>query len=333
MNASRKRRIRRGVARGGLTLIALLVIEAAIRLALINMTTTAQSSYFSERWMRSIAGEINRFGFREREYQSVPLLNASRICMIGDSFLFGQGLPTASRFSNMLEERLREEGGAFEVLNFGSKGANLPEHIEVLQSAVLPLAPDLVILQWFINDADSPSYPYPPSPRLLPWRAADRVLTRHSALWSMIRIAIDRVGLYMGVRESYWSFTRTLLIDVNSGPSTEARANLKSFAERCQQNGTAVVVVLFPDLGVDLGEDYPLGFLMDRTHAQCVEMGVPCLDLRTAYRRVRREQWPELQLNWLDSHPSRVANRIAVDAVQPWISQILAEPIRKGPMP
>jgi hypothetical protein len=63
MNSSKRKRICRGVARGGLTLIALLVLEAGIRLALINMTTTAQSSYFSERWMKSVAGEINRFGF------------------------------------------------------------------------------------------------------------------------------------------------------------------------------------------------------------------------------------------------------------------------------
>jgi hypothetical protein len=322
MNSSRRKKMYRGVARGGLTLIALLVIEGGIRLALINMTTTAQSSYFSERWMKSVAGEINRFGFREREYQSGPLLNASRICMIGDSFLFGQGLPAASRFSNMLEERLREEGGAFEVLNLGSKGANLPEHIEVLQRAVLPLAPDLVILQWFINDADSPSYPYPPSPRLLPWRAADRVLTRHSALWSMSRIAIDRVGLYTGVRESYWSFTRSLLIDANSAPSTEARANLQSFVERGQQNGAKVAIVLFPDLGVDLGEDYPLGFLMDRTKAQCDELGVPCLDLRAAYQNLRRDQWRKLHVNWLDSHPSELANRIATQATCEWLSQM-----------
>jgi len=72
--------------------------------------------------------------------------------VIGDSFTWGQGIEAAERFSNLLEGSL---GPRYEVLNFGVPGHDMPQHLEVLEQ-VLPLKPDFVLLQLYINDFETP---------------------------------------------------------------------------------------------------------------------------------------------------------------------------------
>ncbi|MBT3194115.1 MAG: SGNH/GDSL hydrolase family protein [Verrucomicrobia bacterium] len=312
------------LGRVGLLLATLFLLEVGVRFVLRGITTTAQSSFFSTRWAQSGAVQTNRLGFREREFDATPAPSISRICMVGDSLLFGQGLPVEARLSHLLEAQLNEREPRFEILNFGTKGANLPEHVAALQGSVLPVRPDLVLLQWFVNDADAAGAAYPSLPRLLP-RGADRFLTRHSAIWSLAGITLERIALCLRLRESYWSFTRSLLEDEDGPAAIAARECLEAFVEVCRDEDVALGVILFPDLGVDLGEGYPLGFLMDRTLAQCRELGVPCLDLRAAYREVPREQWGAMQLNRLDSHPSAAANALAAKCVHDWLLPLLEQ--------
>jgi hypothetical protein len=318
-------RARHWLGRVGLGMASLLLLEWGLRFALSDITTTAQYSYFSERWIASDAVHTNRLGFREREFEAIPASSVCRICMVGDSFLFGQGLPVAARLSNILDAQLNSGAAEVEVLNFGAKGANLAEYLEVLDNDVLPTNPNVVLLQWFINDADSEQHPYPSAARLLPWRVGDRFLTRHSALWSLAGIAFDRVALGVGMRDHYWDFTQALLSDENGSPARAARDHLRAFVEACQAAGVPVGIILFPDLGVDVGNDYPLGFLMDRAAAQCRELGVPYIDLRTVFRQVPPPHRARLCLNWLDGHPSKFANELASRRVYDWLPPLLEQ--------
>lgn len=53
-----------------------------------------------------------------------------------------------------LEALLRDADLNAEVLNFGRPGSETVDHVETLQDAVLPLQPDFVLLQWFVNDVE-----------------------------------------------------------------------------------------------------------------------------------------------------------------------------------
>jgi hypothetical protein len=298
-----------------LLLIVLLALEAATRLALHGITTTTHTSYFSLRWQRSIEAEHNHLGFREREFEPEPAAGVFRICVIGDSFTYGQGLPMGDRFTSLLQQRLDAAGGGkSEILNFGRDGAETEDHLAILREHVLPARPDFVLLQWFVNDVHEPSAVTPRPRRLMPWRSADRWLVRHSALWSAAQIAFSRLSAPAGP-DAYVTFTCDKFADPNAGPSMRASQALGDFISACRQGGVPVGVVMFPDLTTELGAGYPFAFLMDRVAAQCSARDVTCLDLRPVLSRVPPSQARALWVNRFDSHPSRMVSDLAAEAI------------------
>src|SRR5262245_7762890 len=69
-------------------MIAVLLGEVVVRIALKGITTTGDtSSYFARRWW---AGHVhlNSSGFREREFESTKPRGSYRIAVIGDSYTF-----------------------------------------------------------------------------------------------------------------------------------------------------------------------------------------------------------------------------------------------------
>jgi lysophospholipase L1-like esterase len=101
---------------------------------------------------------INRFGMRDDE----PLVagpDLRRIVVVGDSMAFGFGIvDAADTFPNVLERRLREtfagEPGRYEVLNLAVGGYSSRDEAAVVAARVPPLAPDLLILAYSLNDPE-----------------------------------------------------------------------------------------------------------------------------------------------------------------------------------
>jgi hypothetical protein len=298
-----------------LLLIVLLALEAVVRLALHGITTTTHTSYFSLRWKRSIEAENNHLGFREREFQPEPAAGVFRVCVIGDSFTYGQGLPIGDRFTSLLQQRQDAAGGGkTEILNFGRSGTETEDHLGILREHALPAHPDFVLLQWFVNDVHEPGAVLPRPRRLMPWRPADRWLIRHSALWSIAQIAFSRLSTPAGPNPEV-AFTCVEFADPSAAPSRRASKALGDFISTCREGGVPVGVVMFPDLTTELGAGYPFAFLMDRVAAQCSASGVACLDLRPVLSQVPPSQARALWVNRLDSHPSRMVGDLVADAI------------------
>ena len=75
-----------------------------------------------------------------------------RIAVIGDSFTWGQGVSEDDRLTNLLQERLNDGAGGFEVFNFGLPGADTRDESAILSEVLSQAAPDVVLPQWFVND-------------------------------------------------------------------------------------------------------------------------------------------------------------------------------------
>ena len=140
----------------GVTLaLALLAGEFVARAVFSGITTTADNgSYFALRWKLANV-RLNRYGFRETEFQTDKAPGSYRIAFIGDWYTFGQGIAEPERMSNRLEEALRQDAPNVEVLNFGNAGNNTANEVVVLQKVLGELDPDFVVLQWFVNDVDN----------------------------------------------------------------------------------------------------------------------------------------------------------------------------------
>lgn len=104
----------------------------------------------------------NGDGFRDRPFEHAKASGTFRIALIGDSVTFGYGVALDATFGRRLEERLRSGPGdgvapRYEVLNFGVSGFNPYTEAELLHGVVLDYAPDLVLVQFCINDLNDPT--------------------------------------------------------------------------------------------------------------------------------------------------------------------------------
>jgi hypothetical protein len=103
---------------------------------------------------------INSQGLRDYEYTRRKEPGTFRIVGVGDSSLFGWGVPVEDSGLKVLERRLNEKSRArtFEVINFGVPGYNTAMESETFVQKCLEYAPDLVLLNFNTNDYDVPEF-------------------------------------------------------------------------------------------------------------------------------------------------------------------------------
>ncbi len=136
--------------------------------------------------------QTNSSGFRDREFVVPKPAGVFRIIAVGDSITFGWWEKQEDTYPKILEELLNAETPkpqAFEVYNMAVGGYNAEQELELLKTKVLPLQPDLIILQYCVNDGQY---------------RADGGLWRHftqtfSRTWDISRLALMRL------REEYAS--------------------------------------------------------------------------------------------------------------------------------
>ncbi len=90
--------------------------------------------------------ESNRDGFRDRDYELDKSEGVFRILVLGDSYTEGRQVAAEHRFTNRLEERLRDDGVHAEVMNYGLSGYGTAQELEVLKHFGPIYRPDLVLV-------------------------------------------------------------------------------------------------------------------------------------------------------------------------------------------
>ena len=97
---------------------------------------------------------INNLGFRGPDVTVEKPQGVVRIVVLGDSIAFGRTYAEPETFPANLQARLdaRYGRGRFEVINAALSGRDTWEERAILEHRVLPLCPDLVILQICMND-------------------------------------------------------------------------------------------------------------------------------------------------------------------------------------
>ena len=103
---------------------------------------------------------INSQGLHDYEYSRRKDSGTFRIVGVGDSSLFGWGVPFEDSGLKVLERRLNEKshGQKFEVIDFAVPGYNTAMEAETFVKRCLEYAPDLVLLNFNTNDYDVPNF-------------------------------------------------------------------------------------------------------------------------------------------------------------------------------
>lgn len=262
--------------------------------------------------------ELSSRGIRDREYAPEPAEDVVRVACVGDSFVFGEGVPIEKTLPRQIERRL---GEPYQVINGGQVGVNTEQELTVLSKlveqahcrrAIFVFIPNDVVLthrlldrQKYINDLIVFRQTYLQEYESDAWYTGHLQLFRLvGGAWTRRRIKQETIQWYL---DSYDP-------DHNRSNLRMLEAAIHSLAEipNCR-----VAFVLYPLL-VDLEENYPLAPIHRKVAAMAREAGLPVLDLAPVFAGRQAES---LWVHPSDRHPNGKAHALATEAVVEWLHQ------------
>lgn len=183
---------------------------------------------------------INSDGLRDRELSPDRTPGEFRIMMLGDSLTFGYGILVEKTYSKRLEAKLRNAGHAVEVINSGMGNYNTSMEVEYFIACGAKYHPDIVLLNYFINDAElMPKYEtnaFHETPGII--SSADNLLeiSMRNARWSVrlisyfiiMFITVGTLEMSLRVFFAFWTGPSVLFYGTPWGrrdisPEAEAR--------------------------------------------------------------------------------------------------------------
>jgi len=245
----------------------------------------------------------NSFGLREGERSLAKPPGTYRIVALGDSITMGWGVRQNMTYPVQLERRLNAQppkgfpaGLHYEVLNLGVGNYNTVQEVMRLRNLGLPFNPDLIILGYFINDAE-------PTPK--PGRG---FLIEHSYLYAF---AASRIRLVKPNTGTYLDYYRGLYGDNEPGWQA-AQAALRELVSIGQERSVPVMMFIIPEMH-ELGDRYPFADIHRKLEQVGAAFGLPVVDLLPALKGRKPES--ALWVSPLDAHHNAEAQGLLANGI------------------
>jgi len=195
---------------------------------------------------------VNSDGFRGPEYSITKPASTFRIIMLGDSETLSFMLAQSDALAAQLESLLNQKSGLirYEILNFGVEGYNIFQELELLKTKGLKYNPDLIILNYVLNDPEPGEYYFEKT-----------FFMRHSALVryfsyrikkALIRRERKRLNIKTEVDNYYYYHSPKYFVPVKEA--------MLEMADIAGGRANKLVVVIFPVSSImvkDFKENYP----------------------------------------------------------------------------
>ncbi|MEN8217867.1 MAG: GDSL-type esterase/lipase family protein [Pseudomonadota bacterium] len=174
-------------------------------------------------WLMGVEVKTNSFGLRNNETTLEKPPNTYRIVVLGDSITMGWGVPQDQTYPTQLERMFNTQAPEgfplhmhYEILNLGIGNYNTAQEVTRLRHIGLQFDPDLILLAFFINDAE----PVP--------QQKSGFLIEHSYLYTFVLSRLKRVsfgntkpltfkdyyrGLYTENQQG-WQATKAALVEL-----------------------------------------------------------------------------------------------------------------------
>jgi hypothetical protein len=253
----------------------------------------------------------NAEGFRDdRPFPTHVPPGMKRICFIGDSFTFGQGVKDPSdRFSDRVRSRLEaERPGAFLVSNLGATGIHVQLVTNLLETILeRGYQIDCLVYTICLNDIEGYEPAVVEMQKRLDLQSPRFFLFRESYFLNMLYFRILQARL-PEVRNYY-----SMLPDSYRGqPWQGMRSKLDELRGICESHHVDLRIVIFPFLH-NLGNDYAFDVAHEQIRQYCREVNLPCLDLKPVLLPHAGEG---LTVNRFDAHPNERAHALAAEAIE-----------------
>lgn len=246
---------------------------------------------------------INSHGLRGKDYPVVKPPQTYRILILGDSMTFGWGVPEESTFPARLETALNQSHTTtrckrFEVLNAGVGNYNSVQEVTYFKERGIDWQPDLVILSFFINDAE-------PTPKPIRQSVAN-----YSQLYVFLAGQHDRMTRIAGVRPTWLDYYHSLYAPNAPGwkACQEAIAELANLRDKHQFK---LVIAVIPELH-QLGKNYPFRREHEEVRMLAEDANVPVWDLLPSFDGVDEST---LWVTPEDTHANSKGNELLANGI------------------
>lgn len=273
----------------------------------------------SELKIGKIVYAYNRAGFRDVEHTVEKPPGVARILVLGDSVTEGTGVESNSVFSHLLQFRL---GMKFEVITIAAAGLNTPQEVHLLEQEGLSYKPDLVVLNFILNDCDFYTR-YAAARRFLedkdkridvlnlpvyPWV---KRLLKSSALIYFVRERADNLKARILRTDNQDYFTKIWSFESNR---RKVSGGFDELARLKKHGAFDVVVIVWPL--VTAYEDYKFAVIHEWVKKQAEARGFRTIDLLPAFSRA---SYRALQVAAEDNvHPNALGHKIASEEFLAW---------------
>jgi lysophospholipase L1-like esterase len=241
----------------------------------------------------------NAQGQRDREYSFERVPGKLRIAMLGDSLTVGWGVPVEDTFAKRIERMYAAAGIDAEVINFGVGNYNTVQEVQAFLATGHRYRPDVVVLNYFVNDAELLEPARSPSSLMRACYACVFLAGRGDAVVRQFLGGMDWAQYYLSL---YGHGT--------SKGWLEAKAAIGRLAEATKASGVKLVIVNLPELH-DV-KNYRFGRVTDLVRQAAEENGAVFVDMLPA---MVDQQSSKLWVTPPDPHPNSYANELIAKAL------------------
>ena len=258
---------------------------------------------------------LNSKGLRDFEYGYEKPPGVFRILGLGDSFTFGQEVPREKTFLKKLEKRLNESGGIkYEVINMGMRGHNTVQELELFQKEGIKYHPDLVLLNFVINDPEVTDYQRRyRRVRLIPWPALDSHLTMKSNLYFLAKKRLNNFLARHHLIDNYNEYCFKLFSPDTNKYWPDFVNALQRFSELSREHNVPVIFVFLTNVASVRNGEYRYRSAHE-TVMQVVESLFPVIELYPRFLELNMNS-DELSISPHDGHPNSFSHTIFSDGI------------------
>jgi len=248
-----------------------------------NTVSLATDNWLDRYW------HTNALGYRDREWTAADLAGKQVVVVTGDSFTAGWGIQNpADRYPDVLASLL---GDDYAVVNLGQYGTATPEQLEMLQDFDLA-TPDVVILQYFLNDINYAGLRLGllPTPKPAPDWAQESYLANFLYVRLLARF-LDPEFNQDWWQWSYDAYDNVTIWDLH-------QQELDAYIDYVNSIGARLIVVIFPNM---LDPVTSIAYI-DRVAQHFEARGVT--DVLKLFDAAAAWPLPERIVSMRDTHPS-----------------------------
>lgn len=273
----------------------------------------------SEYRVGRISYTYNSAGFRDVNHAVNKLRETLRIVVVGDSVTEGYGVQWKAVFSKVIQSEL---GSGYEVINIGMGGLNTPQEVHLLEQEGLAYEPDLVVLNFVLNDCDFYSsyqaakrYNLKKDSRIgllnLPVNPRVKQVLKSSALIYFVKERLENTKGRIFGEDKVDHFTRIWSKIENRLKVTSGFDKLKLLQD---ENNFDVLVIIWPLL-TDYSS-YRFKYIHEWVKKEAEKRAFSTIDLRPSFSKI---SYRDLQVTAEDNiHPNALGHKLAADVFLNW---------------